>query len=202
MKKFFLLYAICLLIAIPIIAQDTIHVPLPDYQTIQEAINAASNGDVILVAEGIYFENLQIESKSVVLASHYLIDGDRSHITNTTIDGSQPVNPDLASVIRVRWSIEPTVICGFTINGGKGTKSPVGERVGGGINAVRSSVTICDNRIIDNTLIENEGAGGGGISIYPFEVENLTIIVRNNLIDNNSKISYLKLTELKTFYCN
>ena len=100
----------------------------------------------MLVAEGTYYENLQIANKSITLGSHFLIDGDASHISETIIDGSQPQNTDLASVIRVRWSTEPTVICGFTITGGYGTNNPLGYRVGGGINAVRSSITISNNK--------------------------------------------------------
>jgi len=93
-----------------------------DYPTIQQAINAAANGDTVLVAEGTYYENLQIDSLSIVLGSHFMIDGDTSHISRTIIDGSQPVNTDLASVIWVKFSQDTTVICGFTITGGYGTK--------------------------------------------------------------------------------
>ena len=186
MKKLFLLYAICILAAIPNSAQDTIHVPL-DYQTIQEAINTASSGDVILVAEGTYYENLQIASKSITLGSHFMIDGDTSHISQTIIDGSQPLNPDLASAISVWWSAEPTVICGFRITGGHGTKPPSSGdlRVGGGIIAVRSNINITDNQIINNSLIANDGAAGAGILIRSFEYDNLSIIIRNNLIADN-----------------
>ena len=157
------------------------------YATIQAAIDAAMEGDTVLVAEGTYYENLQIANKSIILGSHYLIDGDTSHISRTIIDGSQPLNPDLASVIRVRWSAEPTVICGFTITGGLGTKPPaIGNvRIGGGINAVRSSITISDNYIINNSIIGYDGANGGGICISPFEVDSLSIIIRNNVIANN-----------------
>jgi hypothetical protein len=94
----------------------------------------------------------------------------------------------------VRWSAEPTVICGFRITGGLGTKPPnSGEtRVGGGINVVRSSITICDNQIINNNLIADDVIGAG-IAIYPFEYDNLSIIIRNNLITYNyaeSKMTY------------
>ena len=186
MKTFFILFALLLFGVIPGFAQDTIHVPA-DYQTIQEAINTASSGDVILVAEGTYYENLQITSKSITLGSHFMIDGDTSHISRTIINGSQPLNPDLASVISVWWSAEPTVICGFRITGGHGTKPPgTGElRLGGGIIAVRSNITITDNQIINNSLIANDGAAGAGIIIRSFEYDSLSIIIRNNLIADN-----------------
>lgn len=44
----------------------TIHVPA-DYSTIQAAINAASNGDTIVVAPGTYQENINFQGKAITL---------------------------------------------------------------------------------------------------------------------------------------
>jgi hypothetical protein len=186
MKNLLYLISIFIILSVHSLSQDTIHVP-DDYTTIQAAIDATSNSDVVLVAEGTYYENLQITSKSITLGSHFMIDEDTSHISRTIIDGSQPLNPDLASVISVSWSAEPTVICGFRITGGLGTKPPsTGElRVGGGIIAARSNITITDNQIINNSLIANDGAAGAGIIIRSFEYDSLWIIIRNNLIADN-----------------
>ncbi len=76
-----------------------IHVP-GDYPTIQQAIDAAQNGDTVLVADGLYYENINfLGKKPLMVASDFLMNGDTNHIVNTIINGSQPVNPDIGSVV-------------------------------------------------------------------------------------------------------
>ena len=71
MKKiFFTLFLIFpFLIVYP---QDTIHVP-EDYSTIQEGINAANNGNIVLVEDGVYTENINFRGKAITVASHFII---------------------------------------------------------------------------------------------------------------------------------
>jgi len=49
-------------------AQATINVP-GDQATIQGAINAANNGDTVLVAPGTYFENVNFNGKAITVTS-------------------------------------------------------------------------------------------------------------------------------------
>ena len=112
-----------------------IYVP-GDYPTIQEGIEAAEDGDTVLVADDTYYENINFIGKPILLASEFILDGDTNHINNTIIDGSQPVNPDIGSVVTFGSGEDTTsVLCGFTITGGNGTfvAAAGNVRFGGGV---------------------------------------------------------------------
>ncbi|MFN0034946.1 MAG: FG-GAP-like repeat-containing protein [Saprospiraceae bacterium] len=154
-------------------AQTTHRVPA-DFPKIQAAIDAAQTGDTVLVSPGVYFENLQLRGRDIVLSSRYFLESDPAKtIRETIIDGSQPAQPDTASCILIwKGETQATVIQGFTLRGGKGTRwydhyVPGYFREGGGILSEASSPLIRHNIIRDNT-VPKEGAelvshGGGGI---------------------------------------
>ncbi|MBN1996572.1 hypothetical protein JW935_03400 [candidate division KSB1 bacterium] len=106
-----------------------------DYATIQAGIHAAFPGDTVLVAENTYYENIDFIGKAITVASHFLIDGDTTHVDSTIIDDSKPSNPDKGSVVCFISGEDTTsVLCGFTITSGIGTFfSPASAQVGGGI---------------------------------------------------------------------
>ena len=72
MKKYFVSTLITLMLIIGVAYGATIHVP-GDYSTIQAAINVASNGDTVLVADGTYTgsgnKNLNLGDKSITVTS-------------------------------------------------------------------------------------------------------------------------------------
>ena len=171
-----------------------INVPA-DQPDIQSGIDAAANGDTVLVADGTYIENINFMGKAITVASYFLTDGDTSHIYATIIDGSQPSYPLLGSVVTFDSGEDNTsVLAGFTITGGSGTVIGNGTRHGGGIYIVNSTATIRNNIIEFNSINQPTDAYGGGI--YAAFLLNQDLIIENNLIRHNS-ITSTNVTE----YC-
>ncbi len=168
MKKTFLLLFLslfisrgfCLIIRVP-----------ADFPKIQLAINSASNGDTVIVSPGTYYENIKFYGKKIIVSSLFITSGDYSSITNTIINGSNPINPDTGScVLFVNAEDTSSVIEGFTITGGTGTKWPDEHSAGvyiegGGIFSALASPVIKNNIIINNEAIRKPSgvtSGGGG----------------------------------------
>jgi poly(3-hydroxybutyrate) depolymerase len=158
-----------------------------EYATIQGAINASSDGDTVLVSEGIYYENLVI-SKKIKLGSLYLLDRDTTHISRTVLDGSRPRHPDSASVVLfVAGADTSTLISGCTIQRGLGTRIVWLEdgsivSVGGGILCYDGSASIVHN-IIQNNVVNRFNSWGGGIDVE--SNSGLSNIVKSNIISHN-----------------
>lgn len=187
---------------------QTIQVP-GDAPSIQAAINLANDGDTVLVAAGIYSENVVV-SKTITLASHYLTTQDPSFIDQTVIDGNGGV-----AVVQVSSSVGPNaLITGFTIrNGDDGVKimgkvrlfknritanisDAVDYDAGGGearfnINENNGDDGFDLNRasavIIEDNIIRNNGGDGLEIRLHAYVGPTLTIAIRNNTIANNDR---------------
>lgn len=185
MKTKILLTAIMMIGTMNLYCQ-IINVP-GDQPTIQAGIDVATNGDTVLVAQGIYYENINFNGKAITVASHYLIDTDSANINNTIIDGSQPANPDFGSVVTFITGEDTTsIICGFTITGGTGLYLPTDDqRMGGGIVCYYAGTQIINNKIINNDATSSFGAGGGGIACHE-DTEERWIIIENNAIIGNT----------------
>jgi hypothetical protein len=164
--------AIAILLAIATNAMATVHNVPASFATIQSAVDAATNGDTVLVQPGTYLENFSFLDKNLVVASKYLLTKDPNDIWTTILDGSAPAFPDTASVVRITGGQDSTaMLIGFTITGGKGTKwrdisDHLVYREGGGILVEGGFPVIANNYIVNNEAINKSGstsAGGGGL---------------------------------------
>jgi len=163
-----------------------------NYSTIQAAINAAVDGDIVLVADDTYQENINFKGKAITVASHYYFDGDTSHISNTIIDGSNPSHPDSGSVVTFNSGEDTTsVLYGFTITNGTGTISyytwggvQYPCRAGGGIFCGNSGGRFVSNIIKNNSVSDNNVVIGGGLAAGDFGSEAWVILENNKIINN------------------
>jgi len=155
-------FVICFLL--PVLGfSATINVPA-DQPTIQDGINAAVNGDTVLVAPGTYVENIDFKGKAITVASE-------QGAGFTVIDGNQA-----GSVVTFQSGEDNySVLEGFKLTNGAAYS-------GGGIYCENSSPTIT-NDIISWNLAYGTGFFGGGGGIY-CDKSSLKII--NNIINNNS----------------
>jgi predicted outer membrane repeat protein len=125
-----------------------IHVP-EDQPTIQTGIEAATDGDTVLVHPGRYFENVDYAGKNIVVASLFLTTQDTSHIAHTIIDGSQS-----GSVVRfISGEDSTTVLSGFTLTNGESDN-------GGGVRCEMDASPLLEHLVIRNN---SASVGGGGL---------------------------------------
>lgn len=146
---------------IPPCARATIHRVPEDFDTIQQAIDAARTQDTVLVSPGTYYENLTFQGKALTLGSLTLTTGDTTYVSQTVVDGSEAPNPDSASTLYI--CEEPDTlsqVVGFTITGGRGMifdSSSSAEAAG--IAILRSNVLIRNCHIVENGPV----ISGGGL---------------------------------------
>jgi predicted outer membrane repeat protein len=154
------------------------------YPTIQAAMNAALDGDTVIVAKGTYFENVVFGDTNLTLAS--TDPNDPNVVANTVIDangsGTVVVFPETEDA---NYTF---VLAGFTITGGDNTR-------GGGAHCHNGSITIsncimvgnramngagvysdvADLTCVDCTFKQNAAQSGNGGGIYIAQAELMVI---------------------------
>jgi parallel beta-helix repeat protein/putative cofactor-binding repeat protein len=190
----------------PALAQVTINVPA-DQPTIQAGINAASNGDTVLVAPGTYKENIDFKGKGITVTSGAT---SYSGAAATVISAAS-----YGSLVNLKTNEPSTaVLNGFTIQGASGasanypvagilisgssptiTNNVVQQNIACGVAVLQgASPTIQGNDIRQNraSLTSDEpigscgGVAGTGLYIYGSN----TVTVTGNIIEDNNVIGY------------
>lgn len=124
---------------------DILHVP-GNYPTIQDAIDAAINGDTVLVAPGTYVETIDFKGKAITVRSSNGADV-------TTINGNQS-----GSVVSFKnYEGQNSILEGFTLRNGNGSYDGLG-RSGGAVLCFYTS-PIIRNNIMTYNSVDNNGAG-------------------------------------------
>lgn len=137
-----------------------------DFSSIQAAINAASNGDEIVVRAGRYKETLSFLGKGLTVRSE-----SGPAVTVIYLEGeTRVVQLDGNSTLR-----------GFTITGGR-------ARVGGGIRVTGGAQPVIEGNVIKGNIAARDGSSfpsfGGGIAV---EALSRPVITRNVITGNEAQ---------------
>jgi parallel beta-helix repeat protein len=181
---------------------ESLYVP-SQHSTIQSAIDAAINGDTIIVSPGVYLENINFKGKAITVQS---TDPNNPNVVAATIiNGSSPTDPNFGSVVIFKSGEDNnSILAGFTITGGTGSWLAVAwdlhpvywNRCGGGVLCYNMS----EPTITKNLFTANLAGQGGGIYIYgdpvnpnapsdpPIHVS--PIIADNTFINNSALINH------------
>jgi hypothetical protein len=168
----------------PIARATVIHIP-DDYPTIQQGVDAAMNGDTVLVHPGTYTENVQASGKTLTLASLFLTTGDESYISNTIINNGAEEFLAAVNLLSGTYRIIGLKITGVGFSGEAGL----------GIHCT-GFVEISNNLIVNNHNTYGFGSIGAGIYCSG------TIDIINNTISGNYFYSESAINKGAGIYCS
>ncbi len=179
-----------------------------DYSTIQAAIDAANDGDEVIVSPGTYYENINFSGKNIILRS--TDPASTTVVASTIIDGRST-----DSVVTFSGTeLTTCVLSGFTITNGYGNRGGGGIRGKGTLATIRNNsisgsraydgggLHNCGGTICNNTISDNWAYRGGGLCWCDGTISNNSITsnsalrgggvyechgtVHNNIISHNS----------------
>ncbi len=191
------------------INRGSIYVPA-DYATIQSAIEAAVDGDEIIVSPGTYLENINFNGKAITVASLFYTTQDTCYISQTVIDGGQ-----IGSVVTFDGGEGAnSVLTGFTLTNGYSTSVGGGIFTGNYCSPTLNNLRISNNHAewsgggfyfgqycnasLEKLLVENNSSyeGGGGAYSYYCDMIMEDSIIRNNVAEDGGGGIYSEETDL------
>jgi hypothetical protein len=144
---------------------------------IQDAIDAASAGEIVWVTNGIYATGGKV--KTTTLTNRIALD---KALTVQSVNGPFVTiiqgngNGDGGKAVRCAWLTNGAVLKGFTIQGG-GTRTTIAPEVnGGGVWCSSSNTTVL------NCIIRNNSANFDGGGVYQGTLKNC--LITSNLSEN------------------
>lgn len=156
------------------------------YKTIQSAIDAAKEWDIISVDEGTYFENIVLKKNNILLVG--------INKNNTIIDGKGS-----GSVIDMSFA-GGVIVSGFTIrNSGRSETDNVGMKFDSSyVNKINAGIKFNSSysNIITNNIILNNAVG---VSIY---MSHENIVSGNDLESNNKYGVFILSSNQNEIYNN
>ena len=174
---FALLFAALVVISIGCASADTIYVPEGGNQTIQQAVNNATAGDTVIVRDGTYTENVDVNKRLAIRSEN----GSVNCIVNASDSGDHvfEVTADCVN------------ISGFTVENATGIYK-AGIYLGSGIdhcnisynNVTNSYYGIHLDQSSKNTLTKNTANSNYRYGIYLKSSSN------NNITNNNASNNY------------
>ena len=156
-------------------SNGTLRVP-EDYATIQAAINAAQNGNTVLVAPGTYAGGITITGKTITLASYFHTTGDPSYINTTTISGGT-IGVNIAAT-------SPNVIVkGLRFTGGSDSlvlRAPGGQAISNFFD--HSGTDALSFELVGGVARDNSCIGAGDDCIDA-DVPTTDLLIENNTLE-------------------
>ncbi len=149
-------------------AQRTLHVPA-DYSTVQAAVDAAKDGNTVLVAPGTYRENIDVLNKSITITSGAT---DASEATETILEG-QTSAPTVLFWSNIVLEYPAVALNGFTVTHAPGIATDA-NNTGNGVAVSDVAATVSHNQVLENP----------GCGIVTVDV--LSITANDNTITSSS----------------